>query len=485
MGDMPTRIPVLLLLLAGAMGCGASSPTPRVPVTELAGGTRLKARWLAGPDGFAIPLWDGIRPFHDSLLDIVCAFEIAGDGVLRCMPYEANLESPSLQGGSFFYSDADCTVRLSRVRHSSVASPQATFLDTSTCPARRRRWAMGAALPATDTVYALGTGGACVAVSAGTTAYPLGAEVDYAAYVSAAVRDGGTRGGYTEVRLVAEDGALQLLGFKPAGSDLLVTPTLAADASLRLLPANSEAWISGSEFSDATCSSPAAQRWGSCTTAPPYLQSWDGGQVGCEPMARIYGVGAKLGTVYGQESWPTCAPVTVPDRSHFTLGPEVPPATFPEAPALPASGRLVRQSHGVGEVWSLRVGRVLDTSLGVEIAATLASDGLRRWLPLGDFSTAIGKWVEYYADGECAVRLADVDLARCRNTPRYAAMGPTPYAPTVATTIHTLSPFSGQPFQRNGPSGSCQFQTIFGSTLYTLGPEVPPSTFALATAELR
>src|SRR5690349_19903368 len=61
-------------------------------------GARLKVRSVTTPDGAIVPLG-----WRDSTLGLDCAFEVASDGKLRCLPM-----TPFYSSGK--YADAACTI---------------------------------------------------------------------------------------------------------------------------------------------------------------------------------------------------------------------------------------------------------------------------------------------------------------------------------------------------------------------------------------
>src|SRR5690349_8336724 len=80
--------PVLVALLFAA----CAPPAPTSP--PFASGTRLRVVAWDGGDGAL-----SFVTFHDMELDIDCAFTLADDGVMRCMP----------AAGSFVFHDASCS----------------------------------------------------------------------------------------------------------------------------------------------------------------------------------------------------------------------------------------------------------------------------------------------------------------------------------------------------------------------------------------
>ncbi len=139
------------------------------PVTSGSRLTAIRRAW-AGVDGsrYAEPAYH----FHDSLLDVDCAPQLATDGVVRCLPLVA---IDSIDN----YADADCTIQGASLKQSSstcgVASTMAT-LAADECGGRHV-FRVGAPTAA----YFL-FGATCQAVPG--TVVPIGDEVAATAFVA-------------------------------------------------------------------------------------------------------------------------------------------------------------------------------------------------------------------------------------------------------------------------------------------------------------
>ncbi len=114
---------VVLVGLLGAIGCDgtanthsdaiqADAATPDAPPPVFhpfwTSGTRLRARLWTPLDG-GDPIFGGWR---DTLLDTDCENAIAADGVERCMPVHARIETEESYAGGAVYADAACTQKL-------------------------------------------------------------------------------------------------------------------------------------------------------------------------------------------------------------------------------------------------------------------------------------------------------------------------------------------------------------------------------------
>jgi hypothetical protein len=458
------------------------------------GGTRLKANWFSGPDGVGRPQTRWLGQFHDTLLDLDCDFEVAGDGVLRCLPVDP-FRASTLGGPSrYTFADAACTQRLISPGTSCLApGVWHAELDPAACPARHRRRAVGARVADADPVYDRDASGACIPYALAAPFrgdfYVLGAELDSTAYASAAVSDGETHGGYTEVRLVAEDGAVQLLGFKAVASDLLVMPAPSADGRARLLPlpADDDSGTLGGYSTESTCTTEAFTRWGACTATTAFRQQVTTDASGCTAVVQIYPVGAQVAQLYDSSLSLTCQPVTVPGLTGYAAGTEVAPATFPQSRVLDGPGRLSRRGYGVGAEWRWDGDEVFDMTLGRAVGPSITSDGSLRWRPYTDVllpATQGYSTTWYFSDAACTNRLANTRAVRCQ-AQLLARLALSGCGAAAAYAVLPLAPFSGPAYERHGPNGFCEAQTTDGGPLYTIGAELPPSTFASATLERR
>lgn len=193
---------------------------------DSADGCRLSARYVS---------FEGGEPVHvgwyDSVLETPCEFEVAADGLLRCLPdgagYWQHFSSPDCEASSV----------LVRVPVWYGATPAFTLeLDFNSCPLRRRVFRVG---PEHDGPVYDGIGpGMCreVEASADIVDYSLGEEVDPAELVSAE-REARGDGRLQDYVLVAEDGARQpTWQFRDTelGDDCVFGA--AADGSYRCMP---------------------------------------------------------------------------------------------------------------------------------------------------------------------------------------------------------------------------------------------------------
>lgn len=482
------------LLALGAAGCVAEPnppppPWPGVASDDVRGGTRLRANWLLGPDGFAMPSDPFPGQFHDLARDEDCAFGPASDGRVRCLPANMLLETINLPWGRV-YSDATCSSRV--VAWPSTASPLpalACLLDGAACPSRCHIWTIGALRPASSPTYYRDSVGACVSLVPSMDTYYLVAEVPPTQFVAAVQADGETRSGVTEVFRSGEDGSRQALGLRVVGSSQYGWPLPASDGVARLLPteaANLGTWT-GFLSADAVCSEPAVVSGGDCSDGgPTTLVRQVLPQTGQWGYA-VHAVGARLATLYQGWSSSTCQAIVTPYFTGFRLGAELPPAQFREVTAVPVSGRLVRQASAVGDGWVWKIGSAIDTTLGLEVHAQLDPEGVERWIP---WPVAYQRQPQrdweywYFTDAACLERL--VEVWSPDKPPKGAIYFEESSAPpTTVTAIRTLGPaFTGSASWRRGPAGACG-PALNSTRLYLPGPVVPGATFAPVGRERR
>jgi hypothetical protein len=107
----------------GGAGGGGVDAGPTIGVQHQAlSGSRLKTRVITGDDGSQV-----YAGMFDSTRGEPCAFQLAGDGVTRCLP--------SARPTAITYSDAACTVPVFRVTEAECAPKYAVdSASLATCP---------------------------------------------------------------------------------------------------------------------------------------------------------------------------------------------------------------------------------------------------------------------------------------------------------------------------------------------------------------
>jgi hypothetical protein len=137
-------------------------------------GSRIKMNMLTTPDGAR-----SFTGWRDTQLDLDCNFQLAGDGVMRCLP-----TTELFDNGVGYFGDAACSIPVA-IR-SSCFGPEPKHIlryPSPTCPITTgyRVHAAGAKY---TTTYAR-SGANCVATGLSFTAYAIGAEVAPSTFQSA------------------------------------------------------------------------------------------------------------------------------------------------------------------------------------------------------------------------------------------------------------------------------------------------------------
>lgn len=119
-----------MLIVVGLIGCGGMEPGPDAdagePISSLKealSGSRLKVRYIEGEDGSKIT-----TGFFDTAREEACAFALAEDGVLRCLPVD---DVATIPPG--VYLDALCR---QPVAVGACALPRYARSWSPTCPPR-------------------------------------------------------------------------------------------------------------------------------------------------------------------------------------------------------------------------------------------------------------------------------------------------------------------------------------------------------------
>ena len=211
---------------------------------DSADGCRLSARYVSFEGGEPVQVG-----WYDGDLETPCEFEVAADGLLRCLPDGAGYRQ--------FFSSPDCEASSALVRVPVRYGLTPAFMleaDYNFCPLRTRIFRVG---PEHDGPVYDGIGpGMCrkVEASADIVNYRLGEEVLPVELVSAE-REARGDGRLQDYVLVAEDGARQpAWQFRDTelGEDCVFGA--AADGSYRCMPGDFRLGESDPGFGDKACS---------------------------------------------------------------------------------------------------------------------------------------------------------------------------------------------------------------------------------------
>jgi hypothetical protein len=150
------------------------------------------------------------------------------------------------------------------------------------------------------------------------------------------------------------------------------------------------------------------------------------------------------------------------------------PVAAASADPTQSGTRLKVQSY-VGSDGSSLVAGMYDSQLQTQCSFGLASDGTTRCLPSAGYPASVGS---YFADSGCSKELAWLPQTGC--TPSYARSYSETCGGQVQTIFSVSGAFSGTPY--TGTPSACVSSAIpTGDSLYSIGAELPPSTFVQAT----
>ncbi len=323
--------------------------------------------------------------------DTPCSFQLAEDGVERCLPAEH---------GSVRYAESSCATPL---HVASAGTGAFGVLQSTACATLLEVWSLGAVQGEVTAVWALDGQGECVSagvLGAGAQARALLDKLSAATSVGASrAHAGATR--LRESRLLAEDGAELADAVWDATFASHCALNTAADGALRCLP---EWQATGGFGKGSTCTPELARSHDACGATPRFAAN----SVSAGPRNgwEIYAVTATTydGPVF-QDIGDSCISFTGPGP--FLQASRVAPAELAEASRVHVgAGRIQRAAYRSAEgdvlaaLGELQRGlpdeRLFDSELGTSCQLE-ATDGKARCLP-SDLSGSID-----YADAGCTV----------------------------------------------------------------------------------
>ena len=358
------------LLAVAALGCNSGSegerPRPTgtpadAAVSDVGGGagapfapsdgSRLKARWMEGPDGTRT-LWG----WYDSSLKAPCRFGWAADGQIRCLP-----EGPVLTTAPTEFADALCSARafVRPFRACELAEAHAVLWDYTSdpCRARERIYRVGERI--SDNRVFLRIGGSCQAVEqpATSASFRAGEELSPTTFVGAQPMVAPASAGSSSVQLVllaAEDGARDRWGWRIAASNRDCTVEQLADDRWHCVPPM--AAISIDRFAEATCTEPVATFDPACGS-PAHIRRTLPGM--CAPRTSVLELGARVPAPYSRGAMGTCGNnLQVIGIESHSLGAALPDDRFPVIDIVgePTTHRLQRRKQvapdGASATWT-------------------------------------------------------------------------------------------------------------------------------------
>ncbi|HEY8077397.1 MAG TPA: hypothetical protein VIF62_24895, partial [Labilithrix sp.] len=228
-----------------------------------------------------------------------------------------------------------------------------------------------------------------------------------------------------------------------------------------------------------TCNVALASGYVACGSDPSGLAAFMPTLFGCMPThTQLYQIGAAF---FGQLYDPNAmcgATAADPDERVYSLGAEIPPATFPEAvPVTLGDAKLGAKTYRVAG-HSIPPRQAFDQSIHVTCTVYPAADGKRRCFPDGaatpfytDMACTSMILGQYPSGGGCGPSTSPAfgivpDSASCNATYHLHALG----AITTPSNVWTKN-----------ATGGCDSASIVALSFYADGGEVAASTLAEAT----
>jgi hypothetical protein len=413
---------------------------------------------------------------HDVERDEVCAYRLAADGRLRCLPKPV---------WTIRYLDEGCTEPVAVLvlgGPGPAPSSVRSYMDVASCGERWRHEVhkLGALLELTagTALYRLGAGG-CVA-SASSREEDRHAEVvrPIAPDELAAGLEGWGGGRIMMRHIASDDGSRWCDTATLLDRDLDDQPCEVAvgeDGAIRCLPRPAQLRHG---FSDPDCTSEVTVvHEESCAEEPPRFAGEYVPDAECTARRRFRTVGAEV-TEPLYRSYGEMCEVWEPFQSWVVLqaGPAVSPTSFAELPFtyLPGGSRLERavRSDGRGLILDRRLFR--DTTLDIQCGFRAAADGRDRCLPATGLTSGQATAGSYFADADCTIpAAAGLTWSGCSEIePSYAVQA----GPEGASVFEVTGPWAGGPLFRQ--SGTlCYELSGANETYWALGEEVPGAFF--------
>lgn len=382
-----------LLHVGCSLGDAADPARPRVVVPsprDFASGARLRARiWRIGGSV------DVLRAFHDTALDVDCAFlddagaHAAPGASYVCVPSPAATH----RDGVGPFADRDCTEPVGAVAPGDapsfvVVEPR----DACAAPPVVHR---AGPIVASRVPYERDASGACVRGAAPIAWAPLGERLADDALVRA-VEAPEDRGGRIAARvLVASDGARQVVGGLDARGRS-VAPAVATDGATRWLPSR-VAFVGAGDvrFEDASCTHPVATKLAHDAICPLDAALAFEGACG---VGALYALGVPVDPAATfQLGDRGCAPARGASAVRaFELGAPLAAASFEAAePEELGVGAARRRAFAATNGRAVVLREPVDAATGQPCVVTTTADGALRCAP------AVRASVAFFADDAC------------------------------------------------------------------------------------
>jgi len=252
---------------------------------------------------------------------------------------------------------------------------------------------------------------------------------------------------------------------------------VAQDGMLRCLPTTPLSFSSGGEFTDATCTKPAAETDATTCTSLPFATATTGG--GCPTTTSVYAAGAVVTNVYSGYGG-SCSPLSITGPTFFAVGAEIKPSAFTlgTEQTVPGGSRILADAVTAGSLavaaYSSGTPLLYDTARKESCVPATASDGKLRCVPLDitDIDSLAILYPGAFADAACTKPLA-LSRVGCK-LPKYAySVGG---CGRFTATVYAVGKKTTTAYVDYGTCMSVPIPT--GQLGYEVGAEVPASGFA-------
>lgn len=447
-------------------------------------GSRLRAR-LAEVDGVALFLG-----WHDRNLDIDCTFELADDGVTRCLPSGSGLAP--IDG---YYADSSCSLPVTSVPASSgCPSARLAVGSSSSGSCEQSVWSVGAPMASGGLVYTRGSSGACGLITSPPANIASLTPMAASAFVGAKPSARTSRGPDLAMRwLVADDGSVQADALFDTVRNVRCGPTIVPGSFFVDFPGRCApqdlAWVIDT-YVDPACTKLAALSEytpGTGCQPPPVAVVDDPGTGSpydttlCSPpapwLAEIGPVASS--TLYGNNYGGSACTAQTGGGStlSYQVGARIDIATLPSlAPRDDGSGRVRAHTLTSSVGTPLFASTLFDTQLGATCLPTQGEDAIWRCMP----SEAPGTL--FYADAGCSAALLQY---------RHGCAPPELVESTVSLGVACSAEYGTIIFRTgaretpttvySGSPGYCNASAASGEYDYYAATVVDPSTFEAMT----
>lgn len=363
------------------------------------GGSRLKIRWLDGPDGQR-----SFEGFYDTQLKVPCFFLKASDGELRCLPL-AHLLDAALSD----WADSACsTPVVPNVRANCQDSPFVRRRDVSNpCEVRERVYRLAEKIAENRTWHKTADG-TCVAsaVFASDAAYRVGEELPASMFAKGTLTPEPAVAGTPVqlVTLVSEDGARVDFGWRNSAANADCSLSFLSDGKLHCVP-TAAASLSTVANTDPACSQPAAFFQVACGPQPTVVRQPSRGM--CPATSTVHALGPKLEMVYRRNGAMCEAAPPAAGNQYHAIGDAIPDATFPTFEQVNDMGSQRVRRRRLVAPGGRSIGGAWWDSERQDICVRGLTAGKQRCVPL---STPMGF---HFADAGCTQWLLQIPRESC------------------------------------------------------------------------